>query len=243
MNIGIIGSGEMGQCLASKFVKLGHSVSIANSRGPASLKKIAKDTGAVSATVEEAVANKQVIIISIPVKNIPDLPKHLFKNLPADVVVIDTGNYYPALRDGDIATLDQSGIDSLWVQQQLGTPITKVFNSILATSIQDLGTTKGKNRIAMAVSGDNIRTKEVVFKLVDELGFDSVDVGSISQSWKQQPGSPIYCRDLTREELKKRADAMGTNWSAMRDTIISKRNVDQALMKSDYAEYLRGLKG
>jgi hypothetical protein len=78
---------------------------------------------------------------------------------------------------------------------------------------------------------------------VDELGFDSVDVGSILQSWKQQPGSPIYCRDLTREELKKRADAMGTNWSAMRDTIISKRNVDQALMKSDYAEYLRGLKG
>jgi len=118
MNIGIIGSGEMGACLASKFVKLGHIVSIANSRGPASLKQLTRDIGAKAATVEEATKNKEVIIISIPQKNIPVLPKDLFKQLSRDVVVIDTGNYYPGLRDGTIPSLKQIGIDSLCVQEQ-----------------------------------------------------------------------------------------------------------------------------
>jgi hypothetical protein len=99
MNIGIIGSGGMGTCLASKFVKLGHTVSIANSQGPASLKLLTDDIGAEAATVEEATKNKKVIIVTIPQKNVPDLPKNLFSHLPEDVVVIDTGNY-PAYLQG-----------------------------------------------------------------------------------------------------------------------------------------------
>jgi len=243
MNIGIIGSGEMGTCLASKFVKMGHIVSIANSRGPASLKQLAGDIGAEAATVEDATKKKRVIVVSIPQKNIPDLPKNLFKHLPQDVVVIDTGNYYPSLRDGAIPALDQTGIDSLWVQEQLGTPVVKVFNSILATSIHDLGRPQGdKSRIAIAVSGDDTKAKEVVFKLVEELGFDPFDVGNIAQSWKQQPGSPIYCRDINLSALKKRVDTMGTGWSDMRDVIIAKRKADEALMKADYPAYLKGLR-
>jgi 8-hydroxy-5-deazaflavin:NADPH oxidoreductase len=242
MNIGIIGSGEMGTCLASKFIKLGHTVSIANSRGPASLKQLTEDIGAEASTVEEAVKNKKAIIVSIPQKNVQDLPKSLFKHLPKDVVVIDTGNYYPSLRDGAIPALDQSGIDSLWVQEQLGILVVKVFNSILATSINDLGKQKGeKKRIAIAVSGDDTKAKEVVFKLVEELGFDPFDTGSIAQSWKQQPGSPIYCRDINLEELKKRVATMGTEWSGMRNIIIGKRKADEALMKADYPAYLKGL--
>ena len=242
MNIGIIGSGGMGICLASKFVKLGHMVSIANSRGPASLKQLAGDIGGEAATVEDATKNKKVIIVSIPQKNIPDLPKNLFKHLAEGVVVIDTGNYYPNLRDGVIPALDQSGIDSLWVQKQLGIPVVKVFNSILAESLKDLGRLKGeKNRIALAVSGDDTKAKEVVFKLVEELGFDPFDVGNIAQSWKQQPGSSIYCRDINLEELKKRIDIMGTEWPDMRDVIISKRKADEVLMKADYPAYLKGL--
>jgi len=244
MNIGIIGSGGMGRCLALKFVKLGYTVSIANSRGPASLKQLTEDIGAEAATVEEATKNKKVIVVSIPQKNVQDLPKKLFKHLPKDVVVIDTGNYYPSLRDGTIPALDQSGIDSLWVQEQLGIPVVKVFNSILAESIQDLGRPKGeKNRIALAVSGDDTKAKEVVFKLVEGLGFDPFDVGNIAQSWKQQPGSTIYCRDINLEELKKRIDTMGTEWSDMRDVIIAKRKADEALMKADYPAYLKGLQG
>jgi predicted dinucleotide-binding enzyme len=243
MNIGIIGAGEMGVCLASKFVKLGHTVSIANSRGPASLQQLTEKIGAEATTVEEVTKNKEVIVVSIPQKNVPALPKDLFKHLPEDVVVIDTGNYYPSLRDGAIPLLDQSGIDSLWVQEQLGVPIVKVFNSILATSINDLSRPKGdKNRIAIAVSGDDAKAKEVVFKLVEELGFDPFDVGNIAQSWKQQPGSPVYCRDIDLSALKKRVDAMGTAWSAMRDVIIPKRKADEALMKADYPAYLKGLR-
>jgi predicted dinucleotide-binding enzyme len=242
MNIGIIGSGGMGSCLAAKFVKLGHTVSIANSRGPASLRQLTEEIGAEAATVEEATKNKKVIIVSIPQKSVQDLPKNLFKNLPEDVVVIDTGNYYPSLRDGAIPALDQSGIDSLWVQEQLGIPVVKVFNSILAESIKDKGRPKGeKNRIAIAVSGDDTKAKKVVFKLVEELGFDSFDVGNIAQSWKQQPGSSIYCRDIKLEELKKRVDTMGTEWSDMRDVIIAKRKADEVIMKADYPAYLKRL--
>lgn len=242
MNIGIIGSGEMGSCLASKFIELGHSVSIANSRGPDSLKRLAEETGAEATTVIEAAKNKKVIIVSIPQKNIPDLPNNLFKQLSKDTVVIDTGNYYPALRDGVIPALEQTGIDSLWVQGQLGIPVVKVFNSILATSIKDLDRSKGeKNRIAIAVSGDDTKAKELVFKLVEELGFDPFDVGNIAQSWKQQPGSSIYCRDINLDELKKRVDVMGIAWPGMRDVIIGKRKADEALMKTDYPAYLRGL--
>jgi len=93
INIGIIGSGAMGRGLASKFSKLGHSVSIANSRGPASLKQLAGEIEAAAASVEEATKNKKVIIVAIPQKNVPDLPKSLFERLSEDVVVIDTGNY------------------------------------------------------------------------------------------------------------------------------------------------------
>lgn len=243
MNIGIIGSGEMGCSLASGFIKLGHTVSIANSRGPASLKQLASDIGVEAADVEEVTKNKKVIIVSIIQKNVQDLPKDLFKGLPSDVVVIDTGNYYPSLRGGAIPALDQIGIDSLWVQGQLGTPVVKVFNSILATSLKDMGKSNGeKDRIAIAVSGDEKKAKETVFKLVDELGFDPFDLGNIAQSWKQQPGSPIYCRDINLEELKKRVHTMETAGPDLRDIIIAKRKADEVLMKADYLAYLKSLK-
>jgi predicted dinucleotide-binding enzyme len=243
MNIGIIGSGGMGRCLATKLVRLGHAVSIANSRGPASLKHFAEEIGAGAATVEEATNNKSVIIVSIPQKNVQDLPKSLFKHLAGDVVVIDTGNYYPNLRDGHIPALDQVGIDSLWVQEQLGFPVVKVFNAILAESLENLGRPKGeKNRIALAVSGDDPKAKQIVFELVENLGFDPFDLGNIGQSWRQQPGSPIYCRDINLEELRKRIDTMGSSWSAMREMILSKRNADEILMKTDYPAYLKELR-
>ena len=243
MSIGIIGSGEMGTCLASKLVRLGHKVSIANSRGPASLKQIAEETGAVAATVAEAIQNKQVIIVAIPEKNVPSLPTHLFKDLFGDTVVIDTGNFYPSLRDGAIPALEQHGIDSLWVQQQLGVPIVKVFNSILATSLKELSRAKGeKDRIALAISGDDVKAKEVVFKLVDELGFDPFDIGPIARSWQQQPGSPVYCRDINLEELKRRIEIMEAAGPDMHTRIITKRKADEALMASDYPAYLESLR-
>ena len=84
--------------------------------------------------------------------------------------------------------------------------------------------------------------KEVVFRLIEEIGFDPFDVGTIAQSWKQQPGSPIYCRDINLSALKKRVDVMGKEWSDMRDVIIAKRKADEALMRADYPAYLKGLR-
>lgn len=241
MKIGIIGAGEMGRCLASRLVTCGHTVSIANSRGPASLKQVVENIGAEPVSIEGATKYKDVIIVSIPQKSIADLPKKLFEDIPGDTVVIDTGNYYPGLRDGAIPALEQIGIDSLWVQMHLGVAVVKVFNSILATSIKDFGRPQGdRNRIAIAISGDSIKSKKIVFTLVEELGFDPYDVGDIAQSWKQQPGSPIYCRDIHLEELKKRVESMADR-PGMRDEILEKRKADELLMKADYPAYLKGL--
>ncbi len=241
MKIGIIGAGEMGRCLASRLVTCGHTVSIANSRGPASLKQVVENIGAEPVSIEGATKYKDVIIVSIPQKSIADLPKKLFEDIPGDTVVIDTGNYYPGLRDGAIPALEQIGIDSLWVQMHLGVAVVKVFNSILATSIKDFGRPQGdRNRIAIAISGDSIKSKKTVFTLVEELGFDPYDVGDIAQSWKQQPGSPIYCRDIHLEELKKRVESMADR-PGMRDEILEKRKADELLMKADYPAYLKGL--
>jgi predicted dinucleotide-binding enzyme len=243
MNIGIIGAGEIGSCLAAKFIKLGHSVAIANSRGPKSLQEFAKKTGAKAVTVADAVKNKQVIIVAIPQKSIPNLSQSLFNDLPENTVVIDTGNYYPALRDGVIPSLEQSGLDSLWVQQLLGVPVVKVFNSIFATSLNEPGRPKGdKARIALAVSGDRAPDKTIVFQLVEELGYDPFNIGTIADSWKQQPGSTIYCRDIRLDEVKKRVDAMGTKWSEMRDTISRQHKANQAAMATDFPAWLKALK-
>lgn len=243
MNIGIIGAGAIGSCLAAKFTRLGHSVSIANSRGPASLKELAQNTGAEAVTVEQVTKHKQVIIVTIPQQDVLDLPKALFAALAGDVVVIDTGNYYPRLRDGVLPGMEPRGIDSFWVQEQLGVPVVKVFNSIFAESLKDKGKPAGdKNRITLAVSGDDKKAKETVFKLVDETGFDPFDIGSIAQSWQQQPGSTIYCRDINLKELKKRVAAMGTEWAAAREAITRKRNADEALMEVNYPAYLESLR-
>ncbi|MDB4923303.1 NAD(P)-binding domain-containing protein, partial [Mucilaginibacter sp.] len=233
----------IGSCLAAQFIKLGHSVAIANSRGPESLQELAEETGAEAATVAYAGKNKHYIIVAIPQKNIRDIPEGLFNDLPENVVVIDTGNYYPALRDGVIPSLEQSGLDSLWVQQQLGVPVVKVFNSIFATSLNLPGRPKGdKDRIALAVSGDSAQAKAIAFRLVDELGYDPFDIGTIADSWKQQPGSTIYCRDIRLDEVKKRVDAMGTNWSEMRDTIIGQHQANEAAMAADFPAWLKAFK-
>lgn len=241
MNIGIIGSGEMGTCLALKLMEAGHAVSMANSRGPESLRQLADATGVEPTTVEKVVQNKQVVIVSIHEKHVEALPKHLFEDLPSDVVVIDTGNYYPNLRGGHIPALDDSGIDSLWVQEQLGVPVVKVFNAILATSLRSKGKVKGgKGRIALAVSGDKAKAKEVVGKLVEEMGFDPYNMGSIAQSWRQQPGSSIYCRDISLDELKRRVEKMGTEETA-KQAVIAKRKRDEVLMATNYPAYLATL--
>lgn len=204
MRIGIIGSGNIGGTLARHLARLKHQVSIANSRGPQSLAALAQQIGAKAVTVADAVEAGDVVIVSIPEKNIPDLPRGLFANVPDGVAVVDTGNYYPEVRDGRIDAIDRGQLDSQWVAQHLGRPVIKAFNNIYAQSLLEKGRPRGTaGRIALPVAGDAPKAKAAVLGLVDELGFDPVDGGGLDDSWRQQPGTPAYCRDLDAAELRR----------------------------------------
>ena len=202
MRIGVIGAGSMGRILARHLAKRGHHVSIANSRGPESLTALAAEIGATPVSVADAAKAGDIVIIAIPTKAVADLPPALFANVPSSVV-IDIGNYHPELRDGRIDAIDRGMLDSQWVAQQIGRPVIKTFNNILAKSLLEKGVPKGtKGRIALSVSGDSLKAKAAVLRLVDDLGFDPVDGGDLDNSWRQQPGTPAYCRDLEAAALR-----------------------------------------
>src|SRR5438132_5430282 len=202
MNIGIIGAGHIGGSLTRRFSALGHKVFVANSRGPETLAALAEETGATPVTVTEAARRSDVVIVTIPEKNIPELPRDLFAGVPDSVVVVDTGNYYPR-RDGRIAGIEEGTTESRWVSQQLGRPVVKAFNNIYAAHLLKKGQSAGTpGRIALPVAGDDERSKAIVLKLVDELGFDGVDAGGLDESWRQQPGTPVYAADFDAEGVR-----------------------------------------
>ena len=204
MKIGIIGSGNIGATLARHLAGRGHQVSIANSRGPQSLAALAAEIGAKPTTVVDAAHAGELVIVTIPEKAIPDLPRGLFADVPATVPVIDTGNYYPELRDGRIEAIDRGQLDSRWVEQQLGRPVIKAFNNIYARSLLEKAKPRGTpGRVALPVAGDSKEGRDAVLRLVDEIGFDPVDNGGLDDSWRQQPGTPAYCRDLELGALKR----------------------------------------
>ena len=204
MNIGIIGAGHIGGTLTRRLAALGHNVFVANSRGPESLAALASETGAKPVSVQEAARNGEIVIVTIPEKNIPELPRDLFAGVPDDVIVIDTGNYYPQQRDGRIDGIEQGITESRWVSQQLGRPVVKTFNNIYADHLLRLGRPAGDpQRIALPVAGDDPKAKQRVIELLDELGFDGVDAGTIDESWRQQPGTPVYATDHDVAGVKK----------------------------------------
>src|SRR6266496_499334 len=166
MRIGFIGAGNIGGTLARRLAKLGHQVSIANSRGPESLAAFAAEIGATPVSVVDAAKFGEIVIISIPTKAVADLPRELFANVPSGVVIIDTGNYHPELRDGRIGAIDQGMLDSQWVARQIGRPVVKAFNNILAKSLLEKGVPRGtKGRIALSVVGDSLDAKAAVLRL------------------------------------------------------------------------------
>jgi len=197
MKIGIIGAGQIGGTLTRRLAQLGNEVFVANSRGPASLAGLAKETGAKAVTVREAARSGPVVIVTIPEGKIRDLPKNLFEGVPPDVVVIDTGNYYPRERDGRIDEIETGMLESRWVETQLGRPVVKAFNTMNYKHLLELGRPAGTpGRLALPVAGDDARAKQVVLHLVDELGFDGIDDGGLDDSWRQQPGTPVYDKEL-----------------------------------------------
>jgi len=226
MKIGIIGAGQIGGALTRRLRALGHDVRVANSRGPETLAALAAETGATPVTIRDAVRGADLIVVTIPEKNIPRLPAGLFADVDKRVPVIDTGNYYPQQRDGRIEGIESGLTESRWVEQQLGHSVIKTFNNIYARHLLELGKPAGAaKRIALPVAGDDTAAKAIVLGLVDELGFDAVDAGGLDESWRQQPGSPVYAKDFDAAGVKRAlSEARSERTAAWRATAKSPGN-------------------
>lgn len=200
MKIGIIGSGHVGSTLTRLLRAVGHQVTVSNSRGPQTLAEFAAETGATAGTAEEAAAAGDVVVVSVPMRAVPDLPAHVFDGK----IVIDTNNYYPQ-RDGHIASLDANRVtSSRWVSDLLtGARVVKAFNTVFAQHLLELGRPAGQpGRIALPVASDDVNAKQIVMALVEELGFDPVDAGSLDESWRQEPETVVYGSDLGADAVR-----------------------------------------
>jgi predicted dinucleotide-binding enzyme len=200
MKIGILGAGSIGSTLAHKLAAAGHEVKVANSRGPETIAADALTTGAAAVKAADVVQDVEVLITSIPLRGMPGI-KPLIADLSRDAIIIDTSNYYPA-RDGHVQALEEGQVESLWVTEQLGRPVVKAWNAITSGTFEAKGAPAGDpNRLAIPVAADDDSSRETAMTLVEETGFDALDAGSLADSWRQQPGAPAYCTELTLEEM------------------------------------------
>jgi 8-hydroxy-5-deazaflavin:NADPH oxidoreductase len=200
MKIGILGTGHIGKTLVRKLSAAGHDVKVANSRGPDTIEPDVLASGGRAVTAQEAVVDVDVVILSIPLNRLSGIAP-LIASVPAETVVIDTSNYYPA-RDGRIEAIEAGQVESLWVSEQLGRPIVKAWNAIGSDSFARKGKPAGNSdRIAIPVAADSDRDRKVGMALLGDTGFDAFDAGTLADSWRQQPGAPCYCTDLALEEM------------------------------------------
>ncbi len=200
MNIGIIGSGNIGGTLATLLTATGHDVMLANSRGPDSLRETVEGNDRLQAgTASEAAQFGEVVMEAIPLKAIPGLPTDDLEGK----ILVSAANYYPD-RDGqiDLGGLSQTG----WVAQQVpGARVVKAFNTIWFRHLAERGdTTKPEDeRRAILLAGDDEEAKATVADLIRELGFAPVDTGTLEESTRQEPGQPLYNADVTGAEARR----------------------------------------
>ncbi|WP_144645179.1 NADPH-dependent F420 reductase [Priestia megaterium] len=220
MRFGIIGAGSIGSIISKKLVENGQDVKIADARGMEHLE--GKDIAGTPVPVENAIKDIEVLIISLPTKAIPSI-RNIINQVGEEVIIVDTSNYYP-FRDGKIEEIENGMVESVWVSNQLGRPVIKAFNNLLAYTLENEGTCEDSSgRIAMAVAGNDPAQKQVVMGIVYELGFEAIDSGSLSDSWRQQPGTPAYCTELTKDELTKALKKANKEKAPLlRDKVIEK---------------------
>ncbi len=197
-------------------------VKLANSKGPETIAELARDIGATAVRAEDAVKDVEVLILSVPFATYPKLAD-LVKEAPATVPVIDTSNYYP-FRDGSIPDVDAGMPQSVWVSEQIKRPVIKAWNAALAATLADKGRPAGEvGRIALPVAGDDASGKATAMQLVEETGFDALDAGPLATSWRQQPGTPAYCTELTTAVLTAALQAADQSCAVdNRDRLIKK---------------------
>ncbi|AXJ08576.1 NADPH-dependent F420 reductase [Arthrobacter sp. PM3] len=199
--IGIIGAGHIGSQLARKAVELGYDVVISNSRGPETLADLAAELGpkARAATPAEAAAAGDFAVVTVPLKSIADLPAGPL----AGKIVLDTNNYYWE-RDGRFPALDagEATTSGLLQEHLPQSKVAKAFNHILAAQITTDGTPAGTpNRRALATASDYPEAVALVTRVYDEFGFDTVNIGPLSESWRVERDRPAYVVRQNAAEL------------------------------------------
>lgn len=200
--IGLIGAGHIGSQVARLSVAQGHHVVLSNSRGPDTLADLVKELGplARAATVAEAARAGEIVVVTIPLKNIASVPVDPL----VGKVVIDTNNYYPQ-RDGQIAALDdESTTTAELLQSHLPhSKVVKAFNHIYAAQLTTEGKPAGTpNRRALAIAGNDASAKATVTALLDSFGFDAVDAGPLAEGWRIQRDTPGYGPKQNATELR-----------------------------------------
>ncbi len=200
--IGLIGSGHIGTAVGQLAVAAGYDVVLSNSRGPQTLTDLAQSLGdrARAGTVEDAATAGDLVVVTIPL--------HAYASVPAEPlagkVVIDTNNYYPQ-RDGRIERLDRGETTSAALLQEhlSGSRVVKAFNHIQAADLASQGQPSGTaGRRALALASDDAGAKRTVAELIDTLGYDTVDAGTLADSWRIEPGTPGYGSRLDRAGLE-----------------------------------------
>lgn len=202
MEVGIIGSGNIGKAVATRLVAAGHRVLLSNSRGPETIAELEQSLGqlASAGTVEQAAAFGEVVVVAVPLGAVSTLPAEPLSGR----VVVDANNYYPG-RDGQIAALDSGSTTSseLLAAQLPGAHVVKAFNTIQAARLEHDGLPAGApGRRAVPIAGDDEKAKALVMELVDAMGFDPVDTGSLADGRRQQPGTPVYGAELDAEGVR-----------------------------------------
>ncbi|HEX6973486.1 MAG TPA: NADPH-dependent F420 reductase [Vicinamibacterales bacterium] len=201
--IGLIGAGHIGSQVARLAVRHGYDVVLSNSRGPETLKELVNELGphARAATPLQAAEAGDLVVVTIPLKNIGDVPAAPL----AGKIVIDTNNYYPQ-RDGHIAELDEEKTTTAELLQRRlpNSKVVKAFNHIYAAELTTHGQPAGTaNRRALAIAGNDAEAKRIVAELIDTFGFDVVDMGPLSESWRIQRDTPGYGPRRTADELRR----------------------------------------
>jgi len=202
MKIGIIGAGNIGANAAKLFVKAGHEIAVANSRGAETLADLAKEIGAQALDLEDAARFGEVVLIAVPFGKYETLPAEAFQNK----IVVDAGNYYPD-RDGQFADIDDGKTTSseLLTAHLKDARVVKAFNTIWSEHLKTKGDTNLpiEERRAIFVAGDDAAAKKVVSGLIEEIGFAAVDTGNLRDGGlTQEPGTAVYNRELTASDAQ-----------------------------------------
>ena len=203
MNIGIIGAGHIGGTAARLFLDAGHRVAISNSRGPETLTELIAELGpnARAVTPAEAARFGEVVLLAVPLRDYVALPVEELRGK----VAIDAMNYYPD-RDGRIDALDTRELTSseLVARHLAGARVVKAFNTIWFRHLAEQGNRQVpvEQRRVIFVAGDDVEAKDVVMRLIEDIGFGPLDMGTLRESAAQQPDAPVYNKDITVAEAR-----------------------------------------